>query len=364
MEILQDILAAIGVILNGLPQGLLAITYGFASVPTALGFTVGAVACGILGSAAPISFQAETIVMAGTMGKNRKERLSMVMFGGLIMVVFGLTGALSAITNFAGDAIVHAMMAGVGFVLAKTAFDMVKQNPLVGWTSMASAVVIYLIAKALDPANALVYTIVGSLLISSIVPKLAKQEITSNAAPEKMCRLKLEKPIVNLTVIRGALSLACLTIGANIAFGNITGSMSSNAVNIDHLTVYSGLADAVSSLFGGAPVEAIISATGAAPHAVLSGVIMMSVMALILFFGLLPKIGKFIPSQSIAGFLFILGAFVTIPADGAAAFATGEVGGPVLAAVTMAVTAVMDPFFGMLAGIVLKVLIGVFGIAL
>ena len=364
MEILQDILAAIGVILNGLPQGLLAISYGFASVPTALGFAVGAAACGILGSAAPISFQAETIVMAGTMGKNRRERLSMVMFGGLLMAVLGLTGALSAITDFAGEAIVHAMMAGVGFVLAKTAFDMVKENPLVGWTSMASAVAIYLISKVFDPANALVYTIVGSLIVSSIVPKIAKKEIESNAEPEKMCRLKLEKPTVNLSVIRGALSLACLTIGANIAFGNITGSMGSGEVNIDHLTVYSGLADAVSSLFGGGPVEAIISATGAAPHAVWSGVIMMAVMALILFFGLLPKIGKFIPSQSIAGFLFILGAFVTIPADGVAAFATGEAGGPVIAAVTMAVTAVMDPFFGMLAGIVLKILISVFGIVL
>lgn len=94
-------------------------------------------------------------------------------------------------------------------------------------------------------------------------------------------------------------------------------------MNVDHLTVYSGLADAVSSLFGGGPVEAIISATGAAPHAVLSGVIMMAVMALILFFGLLPQIGKFVPSQSIAGFLFILGAFVIIPGDGAAAFAAG-----------------------------------------
>ena len=225
MEILQDILAAIGVILNGLPQGLLAISYGFASVPTALGFAVGAAACGILGSAAPISFQAETIVMAGTMGKNRRERLSMVMFGGLLMAVLGLTGALSAITDFAGEAIVHAMMAGVGFVLAKTAFDMVKENPLVGWTSMASAVAIYLISKVFDPANALVYTIVGSLIVSSIVPKIAKKEIESNAEPEKMCRLKLEKPTVNLSVIRGALSLACLTIGANIAFGNITGSM-------------------------------------------------------------------------------------------------------------------------------------------
>lgn len=42
---------------------------------------------------------------------------------------------------------------------------------------------------------------------------------------------------------------------------------------------------------------------------------------------------------------------------GAAAFATGEAGGSVIAAVTMAVTAVFDPFFGMLAGIVLKLII-------
>lgn len=140
LEFIQDILAAIGVVLNGIPQGLLALSYGFASVPTALGFAIGAVSCGVLSSVAPISFQAETIVMAGSMGKTRRDRLSMVMFGGLIMVVLGLTGALSAITAFAGDAIVHAMMAGVGFVLVRTAFNMVKENQLVGWVSVASAV--------------------------------------------------------------------------------------------------------------------------------------------------------------------------------------------------------------------------------
>lgn len=128
MEFIQDILAAIGVVLNGIPQGLLALSYGFASVPTALGFAIGAVSCGVLQSVAPISFQAETIVMAGNMGKTRQDRLSMIFLGGIIMAVLGLTGALTAITGFAGDAIVHAMMGGVGFVLVKTAFSMVKEN--------------------------------------------------------------------------------------------------------------------------------------------------------------------------------------------------------------------------------------------
>lgn len=39
-SILTDLLAIIGVVLNGLPQGLLALTFGFASVPTALAFFV------------------------------------------------------------------------------------------------------------------------------------------------------------------------------------------------------------------------------------------------------------------------------------------------------------------------------------
>ena len=208
------------------------------------------------------------------------------------------------------------------------------------------------------------YTIVGSVVISTLGSRLSGQELGNQAVSEKMGKLKLHKPMINVSVVRGALSLACLTIGANIAFGGITGGIAGANANIDHLTVYSGLADAVSSLFGGGPVEAIISATAAAPDAVLSGVLMMVIMAAILFLGLLPKIGKFVPGQSIAGFLFILGAFVTIPGDGAAAFAGGEPGAPVIAAVTMSVTAVSDPFFGMLAGIALKLAINALGVAL
>ena len=139
-------------------------------------------------------------------------------------------------------------------------------------------------------------------------------------------KIEIKKPILNLNVVRGTLALACLTIGANIAFGNITASMTKGgySANIDHLTVYSGLADAASALFGGGPVEAIISATGAAPHPFGSGILMMILMAAILISGLLPKISKFIPGHSVHGFLFILGAAVTVPMNGAAAFSGGS----------------------------------------
>ena len=354
MEFLQDILAAIGVVLNGIPQGLLALSMGFASVPTALGFGVGVIGCLLLGSVAPISFQAETIVLAGTMGKNMRERLSMVFFAGVTMAALGACGLLTAIVNFAGETVLNAMMAGVGLVLTKLALGMMKENKLVGITSVVTAVLVYFFL-----GQNLVYTIVISLVVSSAAAKLARQDIGGGVGTaEKMGRLKLEKPIFNLSVLRGALALACLTVGANIAFGSITGGIAGASQNVDHLTIYSGLADAVSALFGGAPVEAIISATAGAPHPVTAGVLMMGIMAVILFCGLLPKIGKYVPSQSIAGFLLILGAVVTVPGNAAAAFAGTGAGDTIVAGVTMGVTAFTDPFFGMLAGTALKLLFG------
>ena len=354
MEFLQDILAAIGVVLNGIPQGLLALSMGFASVPTALGFGVGVIGCLLLGSVAPISFQAETVVLAGTMGKNMRERLSMVFFAGVTMAALGACGLLTAIVNFAGETVLNAMMAGVGLVLTKLALGMMKENKLVGITSVVTAVLVYFFL-----GQNLVYTIVISLVVSSAAAKLAGQDIGGGVGTaEKMGRLKLEKPIFNLSVLRGALALACLTVGANIAFGSITGGIAGASQNVDHLTIYSGLADAVSALFGGAPVEAIISATAGAPHPVTAGVLMMGIMAVILFCGLLPKIGKYVPSQSIAGFLLILGAVVTVPGNAAAAFAGTGAGDTIVAGVTMGVTAFTDPFFGMLAGTALKLLFG------
>ncbi len=351
MELLQDFLAAIGVVLNGIPQGLLAISMGFASVPTALGFIIGAIACFALGSVAPISFQAETIVMAGTMGKNMRERFSMVFFAGLLMVVLGSLGLLSLIVDFAGDVVLNAMMAGVGFVLAKLSIDMAKENKLVGIVSIATAVIVYFFM-----GQNLVYTIVISLIVSSIASKLSGQETSSLMPKEKIGKLTMIKPTFNFSVLRGMLALACLTVGANIAFGSITGGIAGTSQNIDHLTIYSGLADAASSLFGGAPVEAIISATASAPNPVTSGIIMMVIMAAILFTGMLPKIGKFVPSQSIAGFLLILGAVVTVPTNAAIAFSGTNPGDNIVAGVTMGVTAFTDPFIGMICGIGLKLL--------
>lgn len=339
----KDLLAVLSVILNGLPQGLLALSFGFASVPTAFAFIVGAVGNTIVGSVAPISFQAETITLAGTLGDNIKERLSMIFYGGCIMTVIGMFGFLEKIVNFVGPIITSGMMAGVGLMLAKVALDMARKNKLVGSVSFASGILVYFLT------NDLVYTIAASVILASIAYLIINKNGEHKVIEKE--KIKLQKFIISPKILRGAMGMVCLNIGANIAFGKITGQIANSAVNVDHLSVISSLADMVSSAFGGGPVESIISATGSAPHPVLAGVLMMSIMAVILIFGVLPKIGKYVPMESIAGFLFVLGAIVTVPSNAAAALAGSSslVGG-----VTMTVTAISDPFFGMLAGIAVR----------
>ncbi|MCY6483025.1 NCS2 family permease [Clostridium aestuarii] len=353
MNLWKDILAILSVLLNGLPQGLLALSFGFASVPTAFAFLVGAVGNAITGGVAPISFQAETITLAGTMGDNLKERISMIFYGGCIMALIGIFGLMSKIIDSIGPVITAGMMAGVGIMLAKVSIEMAKKDKIVGSVSIASGIITYIFTKDL------VYTIGVSVIISSIVYNIVNKNVECTVTERE--KIKMQKPVLSAKILRGAMSMVCLNIGANIAFGNITGQLANRKVNIDKLSIVSSLADMSSSLFGGAPVESIISATGGTNHPVTNGIIMMLIMAAILFAGLLPKIGKYIPTGSIAGFLFVLGALVTVPVNASFAIVSTVPHGTVIGGITMTVTAITDPFIGMIAGLLMKILLPIVG---
>ena len=342
-SIITDLLAVIGVVLNGLPQGLLALSLGFASVPTAMAFFVGAFGNAVTQNVAPISFQAETITYAGTAGKNRSECCTMIFVEGVIMTVIGLFGALTGIVNFIGEDIAFGMMAGVGIMLSKVSVDMVKADKIAGGVSIAAALITYYFTR--ESSNTLVYTIVVSVVASCIASAIFQKDKKTIVVQDD--NFKRQKFTFNTNVILGALGMACLNIGSNISFGSITASMAPAAhYNVDQLTVISSLADMSSSFFGGAPVESIISATASAPDAVWAGVAMMVVIGVILLTGLLPKISKYVPSSSIAGFLFVLGIFKTVALDAPAALQNH----PAVGGLTMVVTAVTNPFLGMLAG--------------
>ncbi len=372
MEFLTDVLTALAVVINGIPQGLLALSFGFAAFPTALAFMIGALGSWFYASPATISFQAETITLAGTLGSNIRERLSLIFWGGFLLLIPSLFGLNEAIVRFVGPIIVTSMMAGVGIMLANVSIDLFKSEKITGTVSLISALIAWFITKDLSTtiivsvlASTAVY--VGMKYIPGVKEKLGIkfEDINVDISREKFKLGNIEwKFWKNKNIVLGALSVACLNIGANISFGKITGSIAKMDTNIDHLSVYSSLADMVSSFFGGGPVESIISGTASAPHPILASILMMSIMVVILLARLLPTIGKFVHRASIAGFLFVLGVFVTFATNMAGALSLGgEFAGTygfgtagMIIGSTVFVTARFNPFFGLLAGLIVKII--------
>lgn len=359
MHWLADLMAALGVVLNGIPQGIMAMGLGLAVFPTAFSFLFVSGANLMFNSVAPVSFQAESLALTGKLGNNTREFTSIIFGGSIIMAIIGFSGSLTKIVNLLGNNVITGMMAGVGIMLAKIGLEMSstkKQKGLSGWVSVIIAVVTYLVSKDL------VWTICLSVIGSSFYAVLKDGYHAELPVGVTQRKFQLVKPVFNYKVVRGALGLACLNIGANLSYGLITGQMTGikpNPVNLNILTSTQALADMGTSLLGGAPVETIISATAAAPEPVIAGVLMMVIMAVILLLGLLPKIGRYVPANSIAGFLFVLGVFVTFPENAATALAGKE---QLAAATTLVLTALIDPFTGLVAGGVMKFLLPLLGL--
>ena len=122
----ENILTAIAVVINGIPQGILALTFGFAAFPTAIAFIIGIIGSAVFMSVATISFQAETITLAGTLGKTLRERLSLIFWGAALLLIPSLLGANEALVTFIGPVVVTSMMAGVGLMLANVSMDLYK----------------------------------------------------------------------------------------------------------------------------------------------------------------------------------------------------------------------------------------------
>ena len=363
---MENILTAIAVVINGIPQGILALSFGFAAFPTAIAFVIGIIGSAFFMSVATISFQAETITLAGTLGKDMRERLSLIFWGAALLLIPSLLGMNEALVDFIGPLVVTSMMAGVGIMLANVSIDLFKSEKWTGGVSVISALLVWFWTKDLAQ------TIIWSVILSTIFYVALKfnadlrgklgveiEEIKVDKSREKFTTGNIQWDFwTNKNIVIGALSLPCLNIGANISFGKTTGSIAGADTNIDHLAIYSSLADMGSAFFGGGPVEAIISGTAAAPNAVLASCIMMGIMAVILLTKALPWIGQYVHRASIAGFLFVLGVFVTFATNIAGAISIGgSFAGPygfgpagMVIGASAFVTAKFNPFYGLVAG--------------
>ncbi|NLB89370.1 MAG: NCS2 family permease [Syntrophomonadaceae bacterium] len=350
----QDFVSIIGALSDAIASGLIALYYGFLAFPTGIGFALAALLAAIWGLATPISFQAETIVLAGSMGKNLRERISIVILCGIVMTGLGILGLLGAIVDYIGEIILAGMLAGVGVILVRTSIEIARDNIKAGVGSFLSALPVWFLTENLA------YTVVVSLIIGTLVHHLIKKEFNEENGEivedakdlgfvgNIKSQLIVQKPIVNSWRIwKAVFALVALQIGTFISYGSITASMANTDFSVDKLTIMSGLSQVVSSIFGGAPLSPIVSITAVADQPVTAGVVFMAIMAFILLLFLLPKIGKLIPVGATAGYLFIIGAIIVIPDN--LVFAVQD--GNMVGIITFVITAISDPFIGMLAGI-------------
>jgi AGZA family xanthine/uracil permease-like MFS transporter len=367
----QFLLAVFFVVVNGATQLFYAQSLGYKLKPTGLAYFVGAIGNLFTGSVVPISGQAETITMSGLI-KNLNVRVAALLIASAVGIFVGATGLLSRIVDFSGTTVISGMMAGVGLILATVGVSLAKQEVRAGIISIVSAIAVWVLS------HDVVYTIAASVFLSSMdycllqkrrvnlndVAKTAGIDAESDNwrfwTKDYWADFKAIRPRFTLGALLGGLGFICLNVGSNISFGNITASIAGTEPKLNALSLINSLADIPSILFGGMPIEAIISGTAGAPWPVAAGIAMMAVSGALLLTGLMTKIGRYVPSQSIAGFLIIIGFSLTLVPNLSAVAASGSpLEGIVAGSVTMLTS---NAFIGMAAGVIVKVTGGLFGL--
>jgi len=372
------LLAVVFVGINGLTMLAFARSQGFRLKPSGLAFLTGGLMVLVAGLVTPISGQSAFLAVSGRV-EQEKQRVMALLIAAVVSTVLGLTGAISWIMNdFAGPAVIAGMMAGVGIMLAQVGTDFVtdkqKGNIIVGATSVVSALLIFALVDNTTPGNnALVYTVAGSVAISTLVywlvpaargGKKLSDEKTNDTENFKFWtksywtsgEWSIVKPKFTFRALLNAAALICLGIGITTSFGTVNMNMAGGAEampqNFDHLMLITGLVDFIGVIFGGMPLEPIISATAATQWPVIGAVVLMILLGVLCILGLVLKVCKYLPAQSIAGFLVVIGVFSTfLPQIRGAAFA----GDNISAGVAMGVTALTkNPFIGMAAGIAVR----------
>lgn len=304
-------LAIVFVIINGITQLIYAQSLGYKLKPTSLAYFIGAIGNTLTGNVVPIAAQAETLSISGLI-KKMNVRVAALLFASIVGIIFGIFGLLTTFVDFAGESIIYGMMAGVGLLLSDTAIQLMKKRRRVGISSIVVAFLIWILSKDL------VYTIAGSVMISTLdFVLIQKQRIKLDDVEDSSLSQKLEdwnliKPLFNVQALLGGLSLICLNIGTNISFGTITSNIANKTPNFDHISIINSVADIPSIMFGGMPIETIISGTAATSWPILAGIIMMFVTGVLIFTGTIQKIGKYIPAESISGFLLVIGFSLTL----------------------------------------------------
>ncbi|HKG72550.1 MAG TPA: hypothetical protein VKA87_11650 [Nitrososphaeraceae archaeon] len=393
----DDIAGSLSMLADVIGEGLVGISLGWAAKPTGIGFIVGLVFLLGFRSLAPVSFEVESLTIVSRIAKRAWHiMIYAVILAGIIGAILGAIGAYSTIVEFIGPAIQYGMMTGVGIVLAIVAVDLIKENKTIGIISAASAFLVYFATRS-DP-SAIIYALAVSVVISVIVGRFRKfdpilpdikrekihlvlpwkkfgqlfrsyqsyEVLDSNTGSQKTTTIiKRLTRLDKILIVRAALSLLALRVGTSIAYPSIDYDIAgvpqvtgSGASIFDATNIIAGLSGFASAIFGGAPLEPIISGTAAAPNPILAAALMMAFAAAILLLGLMGRAARYVPLQAVTGFLLVLGTLIIFPENAPAAMEADPLVGGVTAVVT---AATMDPFIGMIAGLIVKGLVAISG---
>ena len=202
--------------------------------------------------------------------------------------------------------------------------------------------------------------------LGSLFRKFQTEEETPTGGGTKAKVIKLLTRSDKILLVRAALALIALRLGTGIAYPAIDADIAgidtvtgSGHSIFDVTSIIAGIAGASSAFFGGAPLEPIISGTAASPNPVFSAALMMGLAGVILLLGFVGKIARYIPIQAVTGFLLLLGALIIFPENAPLAMEEDPMVGGVTAVVT---AATMDPFIGMIAGLITKGIMALFGL--
>lgn len=357
------VLAIVFVIINGCTQVFYAQKKGYKIKPAAFAYFIGAVGNILSGNIVPISAQAETITLSGEI-KDHHDKVGALLIAALIGVVLGITGLTTKIVDFAGTTVIYGMMAGVGLILCTTATAMFKNDLRTSIISLIIACGVFMLTKDV------VYTIAASVLLSivdfTLIRKMRIQVVQDESSEWRIWTKDywkdfiIVKPRISIYTVLGALSLICLNIGSNISFGTISAGMSHENPNLDAIALINSLADIPSVIFGGIPLETIISGTNATHWPLLAGVLMMFISGILLMFGVMNKLIKWIPTESIVGFLFIIGFSLTLIPNLVLVSSSDNPLEGIVAAVVTAIT--KNAFLGIVVGILVKVSSSLWGL--
>ncbi len=354
-----DVTAALATLADAIGEGFVALTLGFAAKPAGVGFLLGAVLLLASGSVVPVSFEVESLTVVSRMANRDWKMMSyIIVVAGVIGLLLGIAGVYSPIVDFIVGPILSGLLVGVGVILSFVAIDLFRESKIVGGVAIASAILGYLLLSAAGEENAVVYALGISVLAAVIAARFTTfKPVPVDRSRERLGLIPLGplvrfKFVRNLTMIRGVLALLALRLGTSISYTTINAEFAGVKPDVDTTNIISGSSGAASGLFGGAPLEPIISGTSAAPNPAHAGALMMAMMGILLLGGLLPRLVKWVPTAAISGFLVLLGSFLVIPDNIGGVVAAGD---PYSGTATAVVTAAtFDPILGMLAGIIVR----------